>query len=78
VNLLFLIVGSVSVAIGVANGITTLILLGLLVVIIGGIVSHLLYGAVNGIFQASLYHFAVTGSAGPLIDTRLAEEAFQS
>jgi hypothetical protein len=78
VNLLILIVGSGLAAIGVVGGMTTLIILGILVVVFGIIVSDLLYGAVNGIFQASLYHFAVTGNAGPFIDTQLAEEAFQS
>jgi membrane-anchored glycerophosphoryl diester phosphodiesterase (GDPDase) len=77
-NLLILIVGIGLAAIGVAGGMTALIILGLVVVVIGSIVSSLLYGAVNGIFQASLYHFAVTGSAGPFIDTQLAQEAFQN
>jgi hypothetical protein len=36
----------------------------------------LLNGAVNGVFQASLYQFATTGSAGKLIDTQVAATAF--
>jgi hypothetical protein len=78
VNLLILIVGGGLAAIGVAGGITAFIILGLLVVVVGITLADLLYGAVNGLFQASLYHFAVTGSAGPFIDTKLAEAAFQS
>jgi hypothetical protein len=78
VILLILIVGSVFVVIGIESGITALSILGLVIVIIGSFVSELLYGAVNGIFQASLYHFATTGSAGAFIDTQLAEEAFQN
>jgi hypothetical protein len=36
----------------------------------------LLQGAVNGVFQASLYRYATTGDAGPLIDTSDAAAAF--
>ena len=38
---------------------------------------YLLTGAVNGIFQVSLYQFATTGSAGSFIDSALAHNAFQ-
>jgi hypothetical protein len=78
VILLILIVGSILVAIGVERGMMALSILGLVIVVIGSIGIELLYGAVNGIFQASLYHFAVTGSAGPFIDTQLAEVAFRN
>jgi hypothetical protein len=37
----------------------------------------LLNGAVNGVFQASLYQYATTGNAGKLIDTQLAAQAFR-
>ncbi|MGB3491649.1 MAG: DUF6159 family protein [Elainellaceae cyanobacterium] len=36
----------------------------------------LMTGAINGIFQASLYHYAVTGHAGRFIDNHLARNAF--
>lgn len=36
----------------------------------------LITGAINGIFQASLYHFATTGQAGAFIETDLARAAF--
>ena len=51
--------------------------IGGILLVIGFVVVGLLNGAVNGIFQASLYHFAKTGNAGPFIDTRLAQEAFR-
>lgn len=37
----------------------------------------LLTGALNGVFQASLYRYATTGDAGPLIDTADAAAAFR-
>jgi hypothetical protein len=77
VNLLVLIVGCGMAALGVASGSTAFIILGLFVVVIGVTLADLLYGAMNGVFQASLYQFAVTGSAGPFIDAKLAEAAFQ-
>jgi hypothetical protein len=36
----------------------------------------LISGAINCIFQASLYHFAITGNAGRFIDNDLARSAF--
>jgi uncharacterized membrane protein (DUF485 family) len=78
VYLLILIAGGGLASIGVAWGLTSFIILGLLVIICGMILINLLYGAVNGIFQASLYHFAVTGSAGPFIDTQLARAVFKT
>lgn len=78
VILLVLCIGGIFVAIGIERDMMALSIVGLAIVVIGSIGLELLYGAVNGIFQASLYHFAVTGSAEPFIDTQLAEEAFRS
>jgi hypothetical protein len=33
-------------------------------------------GAINGVFQASMYQYAQTGDAGQFIETRLAAQAF--
>ncbi|WP_204139897.1 hypothetical protein [Halomicronema sp. CCY15110] len=38
----------------------------------------LITGAINGILQTSLYHYAKTGDAGRFIDTGLARNAFPS
>lgn len=38
---------------------------------------HLINGSVNGVLQASLYNYAVTGDAGRFIKTHLATTAFQ-
>ena len=50
--------------------------IGGIFMLVGFVVVSLLNGAVNGIFQASLYHFATTGNAGPFIDTGIARDAF--
>lgn len=76
-QILMLIVGGSLAALGSAGGTTALVVLGLLIIVIGTIVIDVLYRAVNGVFQASLYHFAVTGSAGAFLDAQLAKEAFQ-
>lgn len=44
--------------------------------IIGIAALSLINGAINGVFQASLYQYATTGDAGAFIDTALAREAF--
>lgn len=53
-------------------------LLGL--AILFGIVSFTIFalinGAINGVFQASLYHYATTGDAGRFIENDLARNAF--
>ena len=66
------------IAAGVFTNVLALIILGAVLLILGLVVVSLLNGAVNGIFQASMYHFATTGNAGPFIDGELAREAFQA
>lgn len=78
VYLVIFLVGSGLVAVGVMNGTSALIIFGVLVIVLGITIINLLYGAVNGIFQTSLYHYAITGNAGPFIDTEMAKAAFKS
>lgn len=76
VNLVILLLTGAMIAGGIALGNVPLIVGGGILMLFGLVVVSLLNGAVNGIFQASLYHFATTGDAGPFIDTTLASEAF--
>ena len=78
VYLAIFLVGGGLAAVGVMNGISVLFIFGMLVIVLGITVVNLLYGAVNGIFQTSLYHYAITGDAGPFINTELAKAAFQN
>jgi hypothetical protein len=71
-----LLVTGAIIAGGIALGNVAIIVVGGIFMLVGFVVVSLLNGAVNGIFQASLYHFATTGSAGPFIDTETAREAF--
>jgi hypothetical protein len=63
---------------GVLANSLALIIIGVVLLILGLVVISLLNGAVNGIFQASMYNYATTGDAGLFIDNELAREAFQS
>ena len=65
-------------AAGVLANALALAILGAVLLILGLVVISLLNGAVNGVFQASMYHYATTGDAGPFIDSELARQAFQS
>ncbi|MFN8527004.1 MAG: DUF6159 family protein [Anaerolineae bacterium] len=60
----------------IASGSTAFIVLSIALFIVAMIGLGLLSGAVNGVFQASMYQFAMTGDAGRYIDTNLAREAF--
>lgn len=77
VNLAILLVTGAIIAGGIALGNGPLIVLGVILMVFGLVVVSLLNGAVNGIFQASLYTFATTGHAGPFIDSGLARESFR-
>ena len=70
--------GGGIIAAGVVANVMALVVLGAVLLVLGLVVVSLLNGAVNGIFQASMYHYATTGNAGPFIDNELAREAFQS
>ncbi len=78
VNLAVLLVGGGIIGAGVLANTLALVIVGAVLLILGLVVVSLLNGAVNGIFQASMYHYATTGDAGPFIDGELAREAFQS
>ena len=78
VTLAVLLIGGGIIVVGVLTSVLALIILGAVLLILGLVVVSLLNGAVNGIFQASMYHYATTGDAGPFIDNELAREAFQS
>ena len=71
-----MIVGFVLITVAVATHSTILIVLTVAVVVLAFIFLSLISGAINGIFQASLYQYATTGDAGKLIDTDLARGAF--
>jgi len=66
------------IAAGIYLNLIALIIAGVILLILGLVLVALLNGAVNGIFQASLYQFARSGDAGPFIKTELAQAAFRS
>lgn len=65
------------IGLGVAQAIPALIVLGIVGAIVLFAALALLSGAVNGVFQASLYRYATSGDAGALIDTADAATAFR-
>jgi hypothetical protein len=69
-------VGALIIGAAAATGSIALIVLAVALVVVALSILGLLTGAVNGVFQASLYHYATTGSAGPFIDTEMARDAF--
>ena len=71
-----MVVGFVLITLAVATQSTIIIVLAVAVVVLAFIFLALISGAINGIFQASLYQYATTGDAGKLIDTDLARGAF--
>jgi hypothetical protein len=74
---IFLVTGGIAAA-GIMLNTWPLLILGIVLLVVGIMLVALLNGAVNGIFQASLYHFATTGDAGPFIDTEMARDVFRS
>jgi hypothetical protein len=78
VMLAVVLIGGGIIAAGVLVHSLAVIILGGVLLILGLVAVSLLNGAVNGIFQASMYHYATTGKAGPFLDNELAREAFQS
>ncbi len=71
-----MVVGFVLITLAVATQSIALIVITVAVVVLAFILLSLISGALNGVFQASLYQFATTGDAGKLIDTKLARDAF--
>ncbi len=76
VTLGLVLVGGVLIVLAVATKSIVVIVLTVAVVVLAFIFLSLINGALNGIFQASLYQYATTGDAGKLIDTQLARDAF--
>lgn len=70
------IIGGLIVFAAISTQSAALIIGAIALVILAIVMLGLMQGAVNGIFQASLYKYATTGDAGPYIDTELAREAF--
>ncbi len=75
-TLALMVVAGVLITLAVASQSAILIVVTIAVVVLGFVLLSLISGAVNGIFQASLYQYATTGDAGKLIDTQLAHDAF--
>jgi hypothetical protein len=71
-----LVIGGVVIFAAVSTGSVAVIITAIVLVVVALVLIGLLSGAVNGIFQASLYQYATTGDAGQFIDTDLARTAF--
>lgn len=83
-------IGAVSCLVSIAMTVAAIVLIGLaaasqsvallvitvIVVVLAFVAVSLINGAINGVFQASMYQYATTGDAGKLIDTQLARDAF--
>jgi hypothetical protein len=76
VSLALVVVAVILITLAAATKSVALIILTVAVVVLAFIFLSLISGAINGIFQASLYQYATTGDAGKLIDTQLARDAF--
>jgi hypothetical protein len=75
--LAIIVIVGVLAGIGLANDLDVLVAAAIVVgVLLIGAVA-LVTGAVNGVFQASLYRYATTGDAGPYIKTEDAAAAFR-
>jgi hypothetical protein len=71
-------VGAVLVGLAAASGSAALVMGAIVLVVLALACVGLLSGAINGVFQASLYAYATTGNAGRFIDTALARDAFRA
>lgn len=74
--LAILVVAGGLAAIGLANGSQALVVAAIVLGVVLVAAVALLTGALNGIFQASLYRYATHGDAGPFIRTEDAAAAF--
>jgi Family of unknown function (DUF6159) len=74
----FVLLAIIAALIAVTAATNYILLLGIAILfgIISFVVLALFNGAINGVFQASLYHYATTGDAGQFIDNDLARNAF--
>ncbi len=78
ITLAVVVVGGLLIFGAISTGSTALIVGAIALVVLAFVAIGLLSGAVNGIFQASLYRYATTGDAGKYIDTELARQAFSA
>ena len=78
VYLAIIVVGGLLIAGGIALGSIALVITAVVLMFAAIAALSLVSGAVNGVFQASLYHYATTGDAGPFISNELAAGAFRS
>ncbi len=78
ITLAVLVIGGLIIFAAVSTGSIALIIGAIALVVLAFVALGLLSGAVNGVFQASLYQYATTGDAGKYIDTELARAAFGS
>lgn len=75
-KLLLLAIIAALIAVTAATNYMPLLGIAILFGIISFVVLALFNGAINGVFQASLYHYATTGDAGQFIGNDLARNAF--
>ncbi len=71
-----LVIGGLLIVGAISTGSAALIIAAIALVVLVFVVLGLISGAVNGIFQASLFNYATTGDAGKFINTQLAANAF--
>lgn len=76
IYLAVIVIGGLLIVGAISTGSVALIVIAIALVVLAFVVLGLISGAVNGIFQASLFNYATTGEAGAFIDTQLAAGAF--
>lgn len=77
-TLAVILVGGGLIILAVQTGSLALVILMIVLVVIAVAFVSMINGALNGIFQASLYQYATTGDAGRFISTDLARSAFMA
>jgi len=78
VQIAILLVGGLLIVGAIATKSVVLIVGAVALVVIALVALALVSGAVNGVFQASLYKYATTGDAGPYISNEYAASAFRA
>jgi hypothetical protein len=77
-GIVVLLLGGAVIALGLFTNLVPVAILGVIVIVLGLASLALLDGAINGVLQASLYQYAVSGDAGIFVDTKLAAGAFSA
>jgi hypothetical protein len=70
------VIGVLLIVGGIALDSVPLVIAAIVLTVLALFILGLISGAINGIFQASLFNYALTGDAGAFIDTQLAANAF--